>query len=141
MQLSLDTARRTARQWKQPAPTATTLFDPAVNVVLGSAHLKDLLDRFDDQLPLALAGYNAGPGAAQRWLPATKLDPDIWIENIPYNETRGYVQRVLWHSLVFAWLRSGDPQQTDGWLARIGSPADPAVLGDSEADSGVRNTL
>ena len=54
--------------------------------------------------------------------PSQSVDPDIWIENIPYNETRGYVQRVLWHSLVFAWLRSGDAQRTDAWLARIGSP-------------------
>ena len=65
MQLLPETARRTARDWKQPAPSATALFEPPVNVVLGAAHLKDLLDRFDDQLPLALAGYNAGPNAAR----------------------------------------------------------------------------
>jgi soluble lytic murein transglycosylase len=119
MQLTQDTARRTARQWKQPAPTAATLFEPAVNVMLGSAHLKDLLDRFDGQLPLALAGYNAGPGAAQRWLPQEAMDPDIWIENIPYNETRSYVQRILWHSVVFGWLRDGKATDTREWLKDV----------------------
>jgi soluble lytic murein transglycosylase len=116
MQMLLDTARRTARQWKQPAPTEAKLFEPAVNVVLGSAHLKDLLDRFDGRLPFALASYNAGPGAVQRWLPPGPMDPDVWIENIPYNETRTYVQRIHWHTVVFAWLRDSQPQDTREWL-------------------------
>ncbi len=122
MQLLPDTARRTAAQWKQPAPSGTALFEPSVNVVLGAAHLKDLLDRFDGQLPLALAGYNAGPGAVQRWLPAHTMDPDIWIENIPYNETRTYVQRILWHTLVFEWLRDPQARDTMEWLNAVRNP-------------------
>jgi soluble lytic murein transglycosylase len=79
-----------------------------------------LLDEFDDQIPVALAGYNAGPNAVIRWLPAEPLDSDIWIENIPYNETRGYVQRILWHSLMFTWLRTkGHAQETALWLTPI----------------------
>ena len=119
MQLLPETARRTAIQWKQPVPASAQLFEPAVNVMLGAAHVKELLERFDDQLPLALAGYNAGPGAAQRWLPSRTMDPDIWIENIPYNETRNYVQRILWHTLVFGWLREGQPQDPRDWLHAI----------------------
>jgi soluble lytic murein transglycosylase len=119
MQLLPETARRTARQSKLPAPSAADLFEPAINVMLGAAHVKELLDRFDGQLPLALAGYNAGPGAAQRWLPSRTMDPDIWIENIPYNETRTYVQRILWHMLVFGWLRDGQPQETRALLDAI----------------------
>jgi soluble lytic murein transglycosylase len=119
MQMLPETARRTARQWKLPAPSAAGLFEPAVNVMLGAAHVKELLDRFDSQLPLALAGYNAGPGAVQRWLPARAMDPDIWIENIPYNETRTYVQRILWHTLVFGWLRDPQPQDSGEWLQAV----------------------
>jgi soluble lytic murein transglycosylase len=119
MQLTLDTARRTARKWQLAAPTADTLFQPAVNVALGATHLKDLMERFGGQVPLALAGYNAGPGAVQRWLPAGEMDPDIWIENIPYNETRAYVQRILWHGVVFGWLEDGKAQRTLHWLDRI----------------------
>ena len=78
-----------------------------------------MLDRFDGQLPLALAAYNAGPGAVQRWLPARAMDPDIWIENIPYNETRTYVLRILWHTIVFAWLRDPQARDTQDWLNAV----------------------
>lgn len=132
LQLLPETARRTALRWKRPRPAKEDLFNPTINVSLGAGQLRMLLDRFGGQTAVALAGYNAGPGAAARWLPAQAVDPDIWVENIPFNETRGYVQRVLWHSVVFAWLRSGEAQRTDAWLARIGPPADPAVLGRSD---------
>jgi soluble lytic murein transglycosylase len=137
LQLLPSTARRTAQFWKRPRPSTSDLFDPSVNVMLGAGQLRILLDRFDGQTAVALAGYNAGPAAATRWLPSQSVEADIWVENIPYNETRGYVQRVLWHSLVFAWLRSGDAQRADAWLARIGSPADPTVLGDAANGGGL----
>jgi soluble lytic murein transglycosylase len=48
------------------------------------------------------------------------MDADVWIENIPFSETRGYVQRILWHSLLFTWLRNGgEPQRTSSWLAPV----------------------
>jgi len=120
MQLQLETARATARFWKQPRPMLNDLFDPSVNTSLGAGRLRMLLDRFDGQLAVALAGYNAGPNAAARWLPSQPIDADVWVENIPYNETRGYVQRILWHSLMFTWLRSdGEAQQADSWLEPI----------------------
>jgi soluble lytic murein transglycosylase len=120
MQLTPDTARRTARQLKRASPALTDLFDPATNTSLGAAHVRELLDRFDNQVPVALAGYNAGPNAVTRWLPSKPVDADVWIENIPYNETRTYVQRVLWHELTFAWLRSeGEAQRTESWLRPI----------------------
>ncbi|MGH8323249.1 MAG: transglycosylase SLT domain-containing protein, partial [Steroidobacteraceae bacterium] len=120
MQLQPGTARSTARYFKRPTPALSDLFDPYINTALGAARLRMLLDEFNDQIPVALAGYNAGPNAVRRWLPQEPLDSDIWIENIPYNETRGYVQRILWHSLMFTWLRTkGHAQQTDSWLARI----------------------
>ena len=120
MQLQPATARSTARYYKRPTPALTDLFDPYINTALGAARLRMLLDEFDDQIPVALAGYNAGPNAVTRWLPQEPLDSDIWIENIPYNETRGYVQRILWHSLMFTWLRTqGHAQQTQSWLTPI----------------------
>jgi len=119
LQLLPETAQSTARLWKQPRPSRDDLLKPQVNVPLGAAQLRILLDRFGGQTPVALAGYNAGPNAAARWLPAESIESDIWIENIPYNETRTYVQRVLWHSLVFAWLESGEAQRTEAWITRI----------------------
>jgi soluble lytic murein transglycosylase len=120
MQLQPGTARSTARYYKRPSPALTDLFDPYINTALGASRLRMLLDEFDDQIPVALAGYNAGPNAVMRWLPQEPLDADIWIENIPYNETRGYVQRILWHSLMFTWLRTkGHAQETESWVSAI----------------------
>jgi len=129
LQLLPETARRTAQQWKRTKPTADQLLDPAVNVPLGAAQLRTLIDQFSGQTVVALAGYNAGPSAARRWLPAEPIDSDIWVENIPYNETRAYVQRILWHSVVFGWLRTGQAQRTENWIARVSSLNDSAVLG------------
>ena len=119
MQLLPSTAKTTARKWGMPAPSRSSLLEPSVNVPLGSAFLRDLLDRADGQAHVAIAGYNAGPGAARRWLPPSSMEADRWVENIPYNETRAYVQRVLWHKLVFAWLADGKPRDASEWLATI----------------------
>jgi soluble lytic murein transglycosylase len=120
MQLLPQTARRAAHQWKLRRPGPGDLFDPKVNIALGTANLRTLLDQFDEQIPVALAGYNAGPVAAARWLPGERTESDVWIENIPYEETREYVERVLWHSLLVRWLRSaGKAQHADSWLAGI----------------------
>ncbi len=129
LQLMPETARRTALSWKRPNPSATQLLEPAINIPLGAAQLRTLVDRFGGQTTVALAGYNAGPAAVRRWLPQESIDSDIWIENIPYNETRAYVQRILWHSVVFAWLRTGEAQRADHWIARISSIDSATVLG------------
>jgi soluble lytic murein transglycosylase len=129
LQMMPETARRTAQTWKRPKPDASQLLDPKVNVPLGAAHLRDLIDRFGGQTAVALAGYNAGPGAARRWLPRESIDSDIWIENIPYNETRAYVQRILWHTVVFGWLRTGAAQRADHWMARISPVDNTTVMG------------
>ncbi|HVW68940.1 MAG TPA: transglycosylase SLT domain-containing protein [Steroidobacteraceae bacterium] len=135
MQLQPATARSTARYYKRPAPAITDLFDPYINTALGAGRLRMLLDEFDDQIPVALAGYNAGPNAVSRWLPQEPLDSDIWIENIPYNETRGYVQRILWHSLMFTWLRTqGEALHADSWLTPI-LPVSRSEKGDRVAAS------
>lgn len=120
LQMLPDTARRTAIAWKQPRPTADALFDPDVAITLGAATLSTLIDRFRGQIVVALAAYNAGPNAAARWIPQQAVEADVWIENIPYNETRTYVQRIIWHNLVFSWLKTGEPQKPDGWLAPVG---------------------
>ena len=127
MQLLPATARTTARRAGLPAPSRSSLLQPSVNVPLGSSFLRHLLDRADGQWPLAIAGYNAGPAAARRWLAASPVETDVWVENIPYNETRAYVQRVHWHSLVFEWLAERKPRDTSGWLGTVRMPAANAM--------------
>ena len=84
------------------------------------------MQRFEGDTALASAGYNAGPNAARRWQPAAPMDLDVWVENIPFNETRAYVQRVAWHALVFAWLTDRKPRDVQSWLRTVG-PAPSAA--------------
>src|SRR5215470_16898505 len=100
-QLMLPTAREVARGLRLRPPSAEQLQNPSTNIQLGAAYLARLLQRFDGNVALALAGYNAGEGAVTRWRsarPETELDR--WVEEIPLSETRGYVKRVLrsWNS-------------------------------------------
>src|SRR3546814_4689575 len=66
-----------------------------------------MTDRYGGQFVLTVASYNAGPNAVARWLPDAPLDADVWIENVPYNETRKYVERIAWHIAVHDWQTSG----------------------------------
>jgi soluble lytic murein transglycosylase len=127
MQLLPATAKHTAKAWDLPAPTRASLLQPSVNVPLGAAYLRGLVDRFGGQAPLAIASYNAGPGAVGRWLPDAPVSADVWVENIPYNETRGYVQRVSWHMIVFGWLDSRKPRDVAGWLGNVRRGSSEAV--------------
>ncbi len=122
MQLLPETARQTAKRWGLPPPTRASLLVPAVNVPLGSAFLKSMLDRWEGQAPLAIGSYNAGPGAVARWLPSAPMSIDVWVENIPYNETRSYVQRVSWHRVVFGWIEGRRPRDYPDWLGTIRAP-------------------
>jgi soluble lytic murein transglycosylase len=122
MQLQPATATRAAQRIGLSIPGREELLDPAVNIRLGAAQIRALLNEFDDQLGPALAGYNAGYNAAARWLPDAPIALDVWIENIPYNETRAYVRRVLWHSLVYRWLESDRAQSSRDWLTDVRRP-------------------
>jgi soluble lytic murein transglycosylase len=78
------------------APSRLDLTDASVNLRIGARYLAELLDRYDGSAALALAAYNAGMGAVGRWLDDRgDLPVDEFVEEIPYDETRGYVKRVL----------------------------------------------
>jgi soluble lytic murein transglycosylase len=133
MQLLLPTAQSTARRAGLPKPTRSSLLQPSNNVPLGSSYLRYLLDRTGDQWPVAIASYNAGPGAARRWLAPAPVETDVWVENIPFNETRAYVQRVHWHSLVFDWLAERKPRDTSAWLGTVRVPGETSAASATEA--------
>jgi soluble lytic murein transglycosylase len=95
-QLMLPTAQGLAKRHKLRRPAQTDLMRPEVNLRLGSIYLGELLRRFDGNSALALASYNAGENAVEGWLRARgKLPLDEFVEEIPIQETRGYVKRVL----------------------------------------------
>nr|WP_238432215.1 MULTISPECIES: transglycosylase SLT domain-containing protein [Aeromonas] len=102
MQLMPTTAKETASKLGVPYRNEQQLFDPAMNIRLGSAYLKRLLDVYDGNRILAAAAYNAGPGRVKRWRDQSADKPmDVWVESIPYKETRNYVQNVLSFDLIY----------------------------------------
>lgn len=82
------------------------LYDVEHNVLLGSAYYRQLLDRYGGNRVLAMAAYNAGPHRVDRWRnkPDETVPVDVWIETIPFRETRNYVKAVLAYNLVFKYL-------------------------------------
>ena len=120
MQMLPATAAAVARRWHLPAPHKESLFDASVAVPLGAAYLRELLDHFSGRLDLALAAYNAGPTAIARWLPPKSTDADVWIENIPYPETRGYVEHTLEHIVAFAYVSDAEPPRLDALMQAVG---------------------
>jgi soluble lytic murein transglycosylase len=96
MQLMPQTADLVARENKLPPVASAALDTPEANIRLGAIHLADLLRDNNGNLVLALASYNAGKQAVQRWLQRFGFADEIeFVEDIPYNETRNYVKRVL----------------------------------------------
>lgn len=88
---------------------AASLYDADTNIVIGSAYLRQLLDKYDGQPYITIAAYNAGPTPAARWQSQRPdFDPDFWIETISYKETRDYVARVLAFSVIYDWRLNGD---------------------------------
>jgi soluble lytic murein transglycosylase len=107
MQLMPATAKETARKIGVAYSASKLTSDPEYNTQLGSSYLAAQLDRFDGSLLLAAAAYNAGAGNANKWIAAfgdprqANVDPVVWVELIPFQETRKYVQRVLGNYLVY----------------------------------------
>jgi len=98
-----------------------SLFEPETNITLGTAYLRQMLDRYNGFPYMAIAAYNAGPAPISRWKDARpSLEPDFWIETIPYKETRDYVSRVLAFSVVYDWrLDRSATSLTDRMLGRF----------------------
>ncbi len=109
MQLMPATAREVALDLGVEPPSRSTLLDPALNIVLGSGYLARMRDRFGHPA-LATAAYNAGPHRVERWLPETCTEADLWIAGIPFDETRGYVERVLAYRMIYR-ARLGLPER------------------------------
>jgi len=88
-----------------PAPSRERLFEPEVNLTLGTQYLKDLLERYSNNWHKALAAYNAGETAVDRWeQEIVAADIEEFVERIPYAETRGYVKLVLRNHQIYKRL-------------------------------------
>ena len=133
MQLMPETGRRTAKEFHLPYAGQVTLTDPDSNIQLGTAYLRKLMDRFDNNRVLATAAYNAGPLNVDRWLPDHgDVDALIWIENIPYKETRKYVRRVLATDTIFHWRLTGKTRRLLPELTTVSAPTVAERLASTE---------
>jgi soluble lytic murein transglycosylase len=102
MQLMPKTGQQIARTLNERWQSENSLFDPEINIRYGSHYYKQLLNRFNGHFALATAAYNAGPNRSIKWLPLTKSMPaDIWIETIPFKETRKYVTSVFSYTIIY----------------------------------------
>ena len=109
MQVLPTTGASVAARLGLPWGGAESLFDPDTNIILGTAYLRQLMDKYGGQPYQVIAGYNAGPTPLARWQSQRPgMDPDFWIETISYKETRDYVARVLAFSVLYDWRLYGD---------------------------------
>jgi len=102
MQLMPPTARLVAKQLGRSDFHPSRINDVALNTQFGAYYFKYWLDRLDQMPALAAAAYNAGPGRAQAWRTGTPLEGAVWVETIPFNETRDYVKKVLANVMFYA---------------------------------------
>jgi soluble lytic murein transglycosylase len=105
MQLLIPTARTVARKYGSTAVvnSAEDLYQPAVNIELGTAYMRDQLDKFGRIEYMAVA-YNAGPGRVAPWRASLPMDIDEFVEAIPFKETKGYVQGIIRNSAQYRRL-------------------------------------
>jgi soluble lytic murein transglycosylase len=105
MQIMPHTGRGLARDVGLVRFAPDMLLDPELNVRLGVRYLAGLLDQYGGDIPLALSAYNAGPGRASRWrrMPEAR-DAELFMERIPFNETREYVRHVKLHRALYREL-------------------------------------
>jgi soluble lytic murein transglycosylase len=129
MQLMPTTGREVARGIRLPYSGLTTLTNPESNIRLGTSYLGQMAERFGGNPVLATAAYNAGPHRVDRWLPESgTIDARIWIENIPFNETRKYVKRVLSAQAIFHWRMTGQLRRVSNELLLVRAASEPQRL-------------
>ena len=117
MQVLPSTGAAVSRQLGRTWRGGSSLYEPETNIVLGTAYLRQQLDRHGAPY-VAIAAYNAGPTPVARWQAERPgLDPDFWIEAISYHETRDYVPRVLAFSVLYDWKLDGKARRLSDRLA------------------------
>lgn len=130
MQVMPATARWTAKKLGIPY-SSDLITDRDTNLKIGTGYLKLVLDSFEGREALAAAAYNAGPGRPRRWREGNTLEAAAWAENIPFTETRDYVQKVLSNAADYAALITGQPVALK---ARLGTTIGPAARATPDAE-------
>jgi soluble lytic murein transglycosylase len=110
VQLLVPTAKTLVKSKKERiGKTGKELLRPELNLSLGARFMASLAAGFKNHYALVPPAYNAGPAAVSRWLRERGSQSlDVWVENIPYDETRGYTRRVLQSYGVYHWLATSE---------------------------------
>lgn len=137
MQLMPATARLVAtRLLNRRPPRRARLYDPAVNIDLGTTYLRHVLDQLGDHPVLATAAYNAGPHRVKSWLPESSVDADVWVELVPFKETRGYLRRVMYYTAIYESRLGDTPSRISMRMRPIQSAAIYAALAERNEPTG-----
>jgi len=123
MQVMPATAKWTAKKIGLNDFRPEQINDKEINVAIGTGYLKLVLDDFAGSMPMAAAAYNAGPSRPRRWRNGPVLEAAIWAENIPFQETRDYVKKVLSNTTNYAAIITGQPQSLKARLGTVGPRA------------------
>lgn len=140
MQLLVPTGSLTAKKYGvQRSISEEALYEPRLNIQLGTAYLRDQIDKFG-RIEYVAAAYNAGPGRAVAWRTSLPVDMDEWAEAVPFKETRGYVQGVVRNRLQYLRLYDADGKFRPevGARAITKRPAPGASPANEPEDSSVR---
>lgn len=108
MQIMPRTGMQIAKDLNERWSGKNSLYDPVKNLRYGSYYYQKLLNQFNGNYAIAAAAYNAGPNRVKKWLPDESVAADIWIETIPFNETREYVTNVLVYALIYQQRMDSD---------------------------------
>lgn len=122
MQVTPSTARQVARKHRLPWHGVEQLMTAQGNIPVGTAYMHDLLKDFNDNPVLVSGAYNAGPNAVARWLKTRPLnEAAIWVETLPYFETRDYIPRVLAFTTIYDWRLGGPVKRISARMPHIES--------------------
>jgi soluble lytic murein transglycosylase len=131
MQVMPATAKWTAKKIGMTDFHPGQLNDRDTNIAIGTGYLKLVLDSFGGSMPMAAAAYNAGPSRPRSWRNGPVLEAAVWAENVPFNETRDYVKKVLSNTTNYAAFITGQPQSLKARLGMVGP------LGNDATDTSV----
>lgn len=122
MQVMPKTGAMTAKSIGLKGFKTYKLTQAETNIPIGTAYMKQMLDKFNGNMVLATAAYNAGPHRVSKWLPKQGcVQPDVWIEQIPFNETRKYVRRVLYFANIYDWRLGNEIKPINKRMALVTS--------------------
>lgn len=143
MQIMPATGGMIAKSLKTRLSNPNDLLLPDTSIRFGAAYLRSRLDTFDNNAVLATAAYNAGAGRVKQWLPQDRVSAaDLWVENIPFKETRDYVRRVLTYTVIYQQRLGSSPTLLSRIMLPVGTAAvasgNPLIAGDIIPDGRMR---